>query len=228
TRSGVDYCVMLHFTPELSCMTAHEFMSQVLKKQLHLQVLVIGYDHRFGHNRAEGFEDYCRYGQEIGVEVVKAQAYMMNGVNVSSSVIRLLLQEGEVGMATKCLGYNYYLDGTIVDGYKVGRKLGFPTANLQVEEVNKLIPADGVYAVKVKIGDNIWGGMLNIGHRPTLDNGTNRSIEVHILDFSSDIYNQSMRITFVKRIRGEAKFRKIEDLVAQLHRDEAEIRQALL
>ncbi|MEG2574386.1 MAG: riboflavin kinase, partial [Bacteroides sp.] len=102
------------------------------------------------------------------------------------------------------------------------------TANLQVEEVNKLIPADGVYAVKVKIGDNIYTGMLNIGHRPTLDNGTNRSIEVHILDFSSDIYNQSMRITFVKRIRGEAKFRKIEDLVAQLHRDEAEIRQALL
>ncbi|MEG1686152.1 MAG: bifunctional riboflavin kinase/FAD synthetase [Bacteroides sp.] len=228
TRSGVDYCVMLNFTPELSCMTAHEFMNQVLKEQLHLQVLVIGYDHRFGHNRAEGFEDYCRYGQEIGVEVVKAQAYMMNGVNVSSSVIRLLLQEGEVGMVTKCLGYNYYLDGKIVDGYKIGRKLGFPTANLQVEEVNKLIPADGVYAVKVKIGDNICGGMLNIGHRPTLDNGTNRSIEVHILDFSSDIYNQSMRITFVKRIRGEAKFRKIEDLVAQLHRDEAEIRQALL
>lgn len=228
TRSGVDYCVMLDFTPELSCMTAYEFMAQVLKEQLHLQALVIGYDHRFGHNRAEGFEDYCRYGQEIGIEVVKAQACMMNGVNVSSSVIRLLLQEGEVGMATKCLGYNYYLDGTIVDGYKVGRKLGFPTANLQVEEVNKLIPADGVYAVKVKIGDNICGGMLNIGHRPTLDNGTNRSIEVHILDFSSDVYNQSMRITFVKRIRGEVKFRKIEDLVAQLRRDEIEIRQVFL
>lgn len=226
-QTGVDSCVMLSFTPELSQLSAYEFMRDVLQKQLNVRVLVIGYDHRFGHNRSEGFDDYCRYGKEIGMDVVKAEACVVNGVNVSSSVIRAFLSEGEIKLANKCLGYGYYLEGIIVDGYKVGRKLGFPTANLSVSNPDKLIPANGVYAVKVYLEGQEYKGMLNIGHRPTLDNGVQRSIEVHILHFSSNVYQKSMRIEFADRIRDEKKFRRIEELVAQLGRD-AEMVDSLL
>lgn len=225
--TGVDYCIVLDFTPEIAQLTACEFMEDILKKKLNVASLVIGYDHRFGHNRAEGFDDYYQYGTKIGMEVLRAKACIINDVNVSSSVIRLLLQEGEIDMATKCLGYNYYLDGTVVDGYKVGRTIGFPTANLKVEDQDKLVPADGVYAVKVTVAGQEYMGMLDIGHRPTFNNGTNKSIEVNILDFNSDIYEQFIRITFIRRIRSDIKFKKVEDLIAQLHRDEAEVRRIL-
>lgn len=226
-QAGADRCVILPFTHELSRLSAYEFMRDVLQKQLNVRILVIGYDHRFGHNRSEGFEDYCRYGEEIGMEVVKARAYVANGVNISSSVIRAFLSEGEIHLANKCLGYRYFLEGTIVDGYKVGRTIGFPTANLSVSNPDKLIPANGVYAVKVHLEGHEYKGMLNIGHRPTLDNGAQRSIEVHILHFSSDIYQKTMRIEFVDRIRDEKKFRRVEELVAQLGRD-AELVDRLL
>ena len=225
--TGVDYCIVLDFTPEIARLTACEFMEDILKKKLNVASLVIGYDHRFGHNRAEGFDDYYQYGTKIGMEVLRAKACIINDVNVSSSVIRLLLQEGEIDMATKCLGYNYYLDGTVVDGYKVGRTIGFPTANLKVEDQDKLVPADGVYAVKVKVTGQEYMVMLDIGHHPTFNNGTNKSIEVNILDFNSDIYEQFIRITFIRRIRSDIKFKKVEDLIAQLHRDEAEVRRIL-
>lgn len=225
--TGVDYCIVLDFTPEIARLTACEFMEDILKKKLNVASLVIGYDHRFGHNRAEGFDDYYQYGTKIGMEVLRAKACIINDVNVSSSVIRLLLQEGEIDLATKCLGYNYYLDGTVVDGYKVGRTIGFPTANLKVEDQDKLVPADGVYAVKVTVTGQEYMGMLDIGHRPTFNNGTNKSIEVNILDFNSDIYEQFIRITFIRRIRSDIKFKKVEDLIAQLHRDEAEVRRIL-
>ena len=225
--TGVDYCIVLDFTPEIARLTACEFMEDILKKKLNVASLVIGYDHRFGHNRAEGFDDYYQYGTKIGMEVLRAKACIINDVNVSSSVIRLLLQEGEIDMATKCLGYNYYLDGTVVDGYKVGRTIVFPTANLKVEDQDKLVPADGVYAVKVTVTGQEYMGMLDIGHRPTFNNGTNKSIEVNILDFNSDIYEQFIRITFIRRIRSDIKFKKVEDLIAQLHRDEAEVRRIL-
>lgn len=226
-QAGVDRCLILPFTYELSRLSACEFMRDVLQKQLNVRVLVIGYDHRFGHNRSEGFEDYCRYGEEIGMEVVKARAYVTNGVSISSSVIRAFLSEGEIHLANKCLGYRYFLEGTIVDGYKVGRTIGFPTANLSVSNPDKLIPANGVYAVKVYLEGHEYKGMLNIGHRPTLDNGAQRSIEVHILHFSSDIYQKTMRIEFVDRVRDEKKFRRVEELVAQLGRD-AELVDRLL
>lgn len=221
-QTGVDRCVMLPFTPELSQLSAYEFMRDILQKQLNVRVLVIGYDHRFGRNRCEGFDDYCRFGEEIGMEVVKARACVLNGINISSSVIRAFLSGGEIHLANKCLGYRYYLEGIIVDGYKIGRTLGFPTANLSVSNPDKLIPANGVYAVKVRLEGHEYKGMLNIGHRPTLDNGEQRSIEVHILHFSSDVYQKTMRIEFVERMRDEKKFRRVEELIAQLGRDAEE------
>ena len=226
---GVDYCLMLDFTPEISRLTAREFMTQLLKERYQVKYLVIGYDHRFGHNRSEGFEDYVRYGKEIGIEVIRAKAYTSNieignepNIPVSSSLIRKLLHEGEVSLAAHCLKYEYFLDGIVVGGYQVGRKIGFPTANLRVDDPDKLIPADGVYAVWVTFDGKTYMGMLNIGVRPTIDNSPNRTIEVNILHFHSDIYDKFIRLTFVKRTRPELKFSSIDELITQLHKDAEE------
>lgn len=219
--TGIDYCFMLDFTLELAQLSAKQFM-EILKKHYRIQALVIGYDHRFGHNRSEGFEDYVRYGHEQGIEVVLAQAYSNKDITISSSIIRRLLLEGNVSEAATCLGYHFFLDGTVVEGYHVGHKIGYPTANLHVTDPEKLVPADGVYAVYVFLGERKYKGMLSIGYRPTLNNGTDRSIEVHIFDFNEDIYNQPMRISFVRRTRSELKFDSIEELVEQLHKDAIE------
>ena len=232
---GVDYCLMLDFTPDISQLTAREFMNRLLKERYQVKCLVIGYDHRFGHNRSEGFEDYVCYGKEIGIEVIRAQAYTSDieigtarNIPVSSSLIRKLLHEGEVEIAARCLKYEYFLDGTVVGGYQVGRKIGFPTANLSVDDPDKLIPADGVYAVWVTFDGKTYMGMLNIGVRPTIDNGPNRTIEVNIRHFHSNIYDKFIRLTFVKRTRPELKFSSIDELIVQLHKDAEETEAILL
>ena len=219
--TGIDNCILLPFTQELSRLTAWEFM-QFLYDKYKVRMLVIGYDHRFGHNRAETFEDYCRYGRELGIHIMQAMAYTQEQDKVSSSAIRRALLSGEISTATKYLGYNYFMQGTIVSGYQVGRKIGFPTANLQVDCPNKLIPAIGVYAVRVSVNGQHYKGMLNIGHRPTINNGTDLSIEVHILDFEGDIYNQPMRIEFIEFLRPEVKFDSVDELIAQMHKDKEE------
>ena len=223
----VDYCFLLPFTQELSLFSAREFM-QLLRNKFNIHTLVIGYDHRFGHNRSENFEDYCRYGEELNIYMVRARAYTDGEDKISSSVIRQLLKEGKVSQAAQFLGYNYYLDGTVVDGYKVGRKIGFPTANLQVDCSDKLIPSEGVYAVYVYVEGKKWAGMLNIGHRPTINNGNNVSIEVNILNFSEDIYHKEMRIEFVKYLRPEEKYGTIDELIAQMHKDREKTAKILL
>lgn len=231
-QTGIDSCIMLDFTPEVARLSAKEFMS-ILKERYRIQALVIGHDHRFGHNRSEGFEDYVRYGKALGMEILLARAYTYKRevaeteVTISSSVIRRLLQEGNVSEAAEYLGYDFFLEGTVVGGYHVGRKIGFPTANLCVTDPDKMIPADGVYAVHVFLEGKEYGGMLSIGYRPTLDNGPDRSIEVHIFHFNSDVYNQPMRISFVRRTRPELKFDSMDELIERLHLDEAEIKGIL-
>ena len=221
SQTGVDNCILLPFTPELSRLTAYEFM-QLLYDKYKVRMLVIGYDHRFGHNRAETFEDYCRYGRELGIHIMQAMAYTQEQDKVSSSTIRRALLSGDVMTTQKYLGYNYFLEGTVVDGYKVGRKIGFPTANLRVDFPNKLIPSIGVYAVRVQVAGRQWKGMLSIGYRPTINNGNDLSIEVHILDFQGDIYNQQMRIEFIEFLRPEIKFDSVDELIAQMHKDKEE------
>ena len=216
--TGVDNCILLPFTRELSQLTAYEFM-QLLYDKYKVRMLVIGYDHRFGHNRAETFEDYCRYGRELGIHIMQASAYTQEQDKVSSSAIRRALQTGDIRTATKFLGYHYYLEGTVVDGYKVGRKIGFPTANLRVDFPYKLIPSIGVYAVCVYVNGGKYKGMLNIGYRPTINNGTDLSIEVHILDFQGDIYHQKMRIEFIEFLRPEEKFNSVDELILQMQKD---------
>ena len=225
-KLDADYCILLPFTHELSQLSAREFM-ELLHNRYRVEVLVIGYDHRFGHNRSEGFEDYCRYGKELGIEVIQAHALIEDGNSISSSLIRTLIQEGKMEQANHFLGYRYYLDGKIVNGYKVGRKLGFPTANLLPSCPDKLIPSEGVYAIYTYINGKRHRAMLNIGHRPTVNNGTDRSIEAHIIDFHEDIYNQQMRIEFVRQIRKEQKFNSLEALIQQLRRDKEEISSLL-
>lgn len=223
-----DVCVVLPFDARMASLSAHDFMLHILKEKLSVEVLVTGYDNRFGHNRSEGFDDYVAFGREMGIEVVKAQPLQLDGISVSSSVVRSLLLEGEVAMASKCLDYDYTLTGTVEHGEHIGTGMGFPTANIRPDDPHKLIPASGVYAVRVHIGysGEALPGMMNIGQRPTFD-GHQTTLEVHLLHYSANLYGQSFTVTFVSRLRGERKFRNAAELVAQLKRD-AEETEALL
>lgn len=220
SRTGIDNAVVLHFDREMAGLSAHDFMEKVLHDRLNVKKLIIGYDNRFGHNRAEGFDDYVRMGHEMGIEVIQSQAFSLDGVNVSSSYIRKLIEKGELELANKCLGYPYAIYGKVVSGYQEGRKLGFPTANLDLSGSGQLVPANGVYGVKVRLQDSMQyrRGMMNIGTRPTF-NGKNLSIEAYIFDFSGDIYGQTLVAAFIHRIRDEHKFDNAEELAEQMRND---------
>lgn len=217
--TGIDYCITLPFTVELSELSAKDFINNILKDTINVGTLIVGYDHRFGHNRAEGFEDYVRYGNEVGVNVIKATELKFSDYDVSSSQIRRLLAEGKVTTANKLLSYNYKLSGKIVEGYQVGRTIGFPTANMKVWERFKVIPALGVYAVFVQIGNEIFKGMLYIGTRPTLHSDDEVSVEVNVFDFEGNLYNRFLSVEFVDFIRADMKFETKESLVNQIHKD---------
>ncbi len=224
--TGVDQVVVLHFDRQLASLSAHDFMAEVLSRQLHVKELIIGYDNRFGHNRQEGFEDYQRYGIALGMTVTQSDAFSLQGIQVSSSVVRRLINEGNLDEANRCMGRPYALDGKIVGGFREGRKMGFPTANLDLSSTHQLIPPHGVYAVRVHIegyGQTLYG-MTNIGIRPTFG-GLNLTVETYIFDFSGDIYDRRIRLDFIRRVREERKFSGPEELSAQLKKDEAHIRQ---
>lgn len=226
--TGIDLCVMLHFDERTAALSAHDFMRDVLRDSLNVGKLIIGYDNRFGHNRAEGFDDYVRYGRELGIEVVRADAFRLNGVQVSSSVIRSFLSAGETEMAAMCLGYHYTLAGTVVQGYHEGRKIGFPTANIKPSDQLKLVPEHGVYAVKVRLDSSPiqLDGMMNIGTRPTFD-GTATTLETNIFDFSGDIYGHDIEVAFYRRLREERKFASVSKLAEQLKLDREEAMKIL-
>ena len=224
SKTHVDNTVVLHFDASLAALTAHDFMRDVLQGQLKVRKLIIGYDNRFGHNRSEGFDDYMRYGKELGIEVIRADAFLPDDVRVSSSVIRTCLREGRVEDANRLLGYDYTIESRIVSGYQNGRKMGFPTANLDVTRCQQLLPASGVYAVLVRLKDSVgWKrGMMNIGHRPTF-NGTTTSMEVNLFNFSGDLYGQELLVSFISKIRDERKFDSIDALAEQLQHDKVQI-----
>lgn len=224
SKTEVDNAVVLHFDKTMAALSAREFMAQVLRDKLNVRKLFIGYDHRFGHNREETFEDYVRYGKELGIEVIRNEAFRIDGISISSSVIRSLLREGEMEMANRCLGYPYTILGKVVSGYHEGRRLGFPTANLDISHFGQLIPAPGVYAVRVRMENTVEmkRGMMNIGMRPTFA-GTQMTLEAHIFNFEGDIYGQLLLVSFVKRIRSERKFGSPEELAEQLGEDEQSV-----
>lgn len=222
---GVDEVAVLEFTETLASQSAHEFMKHTLHDDMGIDVLVIGYDHRFGHNRSEGFEDYVRYGKEMGMDVLQAQVFEENYVTVSSSLIREQLQCGMVADVPNLLGYEYSIGGFVTGGFQIGRKIGYPTANIRVDEY-KLIPCDGVYAVKAVVDGKEYDGMLNIGCRPTFDNGK-RSVEVNLFNFNVDIYNERIRVYFIALMRHEKKFGSVEEFITQLSQDEQQARTLL-
>lgn len=226
-RSSIEYCVLLPFTKELSLLSAREFM-KVLHDVYHVQTLFVGYDHHFGHSRNEGFQEYCQYGKELGMRVMQSRVLMEEGASVSSTLIRTCLSEGKIKLANFYLGYNYYLTGRVVDGRKVGRTLGFPTANIQPLCADKLLPASGVYAVHVYLGEKRYEGMLNIGSCPTVhDDNQSITVEVHILDFEKDIYQETIKVEFVDYIRPEVRFENVEELTLQLQQDKNAVKKLL-
>lgn len=218
--TGVDNVAVLHFTKEMAALSARDFMQQILHDKLNVRELIIGYDNRFGHNRAEGFDDYVGYGKEIGIQVRQATPFAVGDIKVSSSLTRSFLEGGEVEMATRCLGRPYELSGMVVKGFQQGRKLGFPTANLDTGNSGLLIPKGGVYAVKASIDNHqrLLPAMMDIGTRPTYG-GTRLSLEVNIFNFHGSLYGKRLTVQFFKRMRDDRKFESIEDLAAQLQKD---------
>lgn len=221
--TGIDYCIVLDFTYELSCLSAKDFIEKVLWGKMNVRTLLIGYDHRFGHDRKDGFEQYVAYGKACGMDVVRASCLETRGETVSSSAIRRLLANGDVERAAAMLTYPYMIRGRVGEGHRIGRTIGFPTANILPYEVHKLVPAAGVYAVKVSVKDETYNGMLYIGDRPTVNNGKNVSIEVNILGFSGDIYGDDIIVSFISRIRGDYRFASLDELRAQLEKDRAAV-----
>ncbi|WP_080055624.1 bifunctional riboflavin kinase/FAD synthetase [Spirosoma aerolatum] len=225
-QAGVDHLVVIPFTRSFSELTSEQYIRQILIDKIGTKKLVIGYDHRFGRDREGGFEYIRAHQNEYGFEVEEIPRQDVDAVGVSSSKIRAALNEGNVHTANRLLGRAYNLTGTIVKGRQLGRTIGFPTANMQVDDPTKLIPANGVYAVEVAYGGQTLGGMLNIGFRPTVA-GTHQTIETYIFDFDKDIYGEHMTLKFREFLRPEQKFDGLPALVAQLKRDEETARVVL-
>jgi riboflavin kinase/FMN adenylyltransferase len=221
-ETGIDYCIVLDFTVELAQLTAETFITSVLSRQWRVKTLFVGYDHRFGRDRADGFTQYVHYGAACGMEVLEAPRFVEDAVAVSSSGIRKQLALGKVDMAARLLSYPYQLKGHIVQGNRIGRTLGFPTANIRVDEAFKALPREGVYAVRVALQGETHKGMLYIGRRPTLDNGA-ITLEVHIMDFQGDIYANEISVSFIHYVRADIRFRSLEELKEQLKRDKMQI-----
>ena len=216
----VDYCVSLDFTVEISRLSAYDFML-LLKERLLVDTLLIGYDHRFGHNRAESFDDYKRYGEEIGIEVIQAQK--LSDEHTSSSRIRRFLGQGDVKSAARLLSYNYSISGEVVEGFQVGRTIGFPTANIQIWERYKVVPALGVYAVYAHVNGVRYNAMLYIGKRPTLQANGDISLEVNLFGFDDDLYGKKLTVEFLEFVRSDEKFANIELLKKQITRDKKNV-----
>lgn len=212
---GVDNLIIHPFDQTFSRLSAEEFVSNILVKQLALEKIIIGYDHRFGRNRTANIQDLIEYGMEFGFEVQQISALEVDSISVSSTKIRIALQEGDIEKANDYLDYHYFLSGKVIKGKSIGRTIGFPTANLYVEESYKLIPKNGVYVVQTEVNGQKIYGMMNIGFNPTFE-GITQSIEIHLLNFEGNLYHQHLKIELLKRIRDEVKFDSMEELKEQL------------
>nr|WP_238315325.1 riboflavin biosynthesis protein RibF [Segatella maculosa] len=227
SKTGIDNTAVLHFDEAMARLSAFEFMQQVLRDRLKVKQLFIGYDNRFGHNREEKFDDYARYGRELGIDVVHSEAFLLHGVNVSSSVIRSFLQAGEVEMARQCLGYPYTFVGKwcMATG-KVTRWASRQPTSTRLKAANSR--PNRVYAVTIKVENDaeVHHGMMNIGTRPTFE-GQKLTQEVHLFDFDGDLYNKQIHVSFVHRIREERRFNNAFELVEQLRKDRSQIKEQL-
>lgn len=217
-KSGIENLVIHPFNESFSRLTAEEFVHSILVNQFHIQKIIIGHDHRFGRNRTANINNLIAFGAEYGFEVEQISAQEIQDVSVSSTKIRKALLDGNMSLANEYLGYAYFLTGEVVKGKQLGRTIGFPTANIQIKEDYKLIPKNGVYAVKTFIGQKEVFGMMNIGFNPTV-NGQKQTIEVNLFDFDADIYGEKLEISLLKYLREEQKFGSVDLLKEQLNQD---------
>ena len=216
-QKGVDEVVMLQFDDKLSKLTSREFM-QLLVENYGVKVLLMGYDHRFGSDRSTSFDEYIAYGKQLGLDIKRCDGFSESEVMVSSSKVRRALELWDIPLANKFLGYKYFIKGRVVEGQKIGRQIGFPTANLQVDSF-KLIPSDGVYVVEVSVRGKEYRGVLNIGTRPTVS-GDKRTIEVHIIGYEGvELYGEELELRFLRFLRHEQRFSSLEDLREQIRKD---------
>ena len=220
-KSGVDHLVIVPFTADFASMDPEDYISNFLVRYFHPNTIIIGHDHRFGKNRSGGFELMKSCGDKYGFQVMEIPEYILNDITINSTSIRRKLESGDITEANQLLGYCYSLTGTIIKGNQIGRTIGFPTANLSVKDDWKLIPCNGVYAVKVLINENEhFQGMMNIGIRPTFE-GKERNIEVHVFDFDKEIYQEKMTVYLIQKIRDEIKFANINELQEQINTDKS-------
>ena len=215
--SGVDYLVILHFTKEIAKLEASEFLDLVIEN-INPKALLLGYDNRFGRKGSTQFDDILAKGEYKNIKIRRTQdCVWYNDIEISSTQIRKALEKGEVNLANQMLGYAYTIEGKVINGYKIGRTLGFPTANIQLTN-NKLLPQDGVYAVECQIDDKTYKGVLSIGERATF-NIEGKSIELHIFFFERNIYNKEIKIEFKEFLRKQEKFPSVDALVEQIKKD---------
>lgn len=225
-KQQVDHLLIIPFTYEFSRIPACDFVKNYLAETIGMKHLVFGFNHHFGRNREGNYENLKDCAEKYGFTIEQLSPVLVNNFQVSSSAIREFLMAGEVEKANELLGYPYFIEGKIIGGKQIGRVIGFPTANIAVEDTHKLIPADGVYAVEVIIWEQKFAGMMNIGFRPTINHsGEGKSMEVHIMDFEGNVYNHDIHIRFVKKLRDEMHFSGLEELKKQLKADKAAVRQ---
>ena len=217
-KIGIDNLIIHPFDEKFAELNAEAFVSTILVDQLRVQKIIIGYDHRFGKNRTANIDDLISFGAQYGFEVEQISAQEIDEISISSTKIRTALEEGDIQLANEYLGYSYFLSGTVVKGKQLGRTIGFPTANISLEEDYKLVPQNGVYVVQAEIDCKTIYGMMNIGFNPTVQ-GKQKTIEVHLFDFDTDIYNRKIQVAILQRIRSEKKFESIELLTKQLEED---------
>lgn len=218
-NTGLDYLIIHPFSKEFSRLTALDFVRDILVNQLNISKLIIGYDHHFGKNREGNIEQLTEYSHTFGFSVEEIPAQDVNDVSVSSTKIRRALVSGDLNTANNYLGYHFMISGKVVNGKKLGGKIGFPTANIDVLETYKLIPKAGVYVVKSEINNTSVFGMMNIGNRPTVS-GKHQTIEVHFFDFNKDLYHKELVVELLYFLRDEHKFDSLKSLTLQLEKDE--------
>ena len=224
-KAGLDNLLIVPFDKKFAGLSFENFIKLILVEKLHVKHMVIGYNHQFGKDRQGNFENLLKQSEKYGFGLEELKKIEVSENRVSSSAIRNAINLGEFELANRMLGYTFQLNGVVVHGNKLGRKIGFPTANIEIPEIYKIVPLKGVYAVKAKIDDTMVNGMLNIGKRPTIDSKGLRVIEANFFNFSQDIYNKHITIFFYKRIRDEIKFPSAEHLIQQLEKDKISIQE---
>ncbi len=237
SKQEIDHLVVVPFTEEFSCQSAEDYIAKFLVSNFHPQTLIIGYDHRFGKNRSGDYKMLENFQQEFNYQVKEIPAQVLDHITISSTRIRTALNSGEITVAKDCLGYDYFFEGKVIEGNKLGRTLGYPTANLEIRDPNKLIPADGIYAVNVSLGQvnstdelfipaSFHQGMMSIGIRPTIGDNK-RMIEVNIFNFNENIYARILRVYVKYFLRKEEKFNNLEELKKQITIDETNSKKLL-